>query len=92
VSNWIPVECGLEKIEYRNFFNDSKVLIRWSNRVSSQVLILLPECLVAKHRIYDYQQLPHESSDRNLVTFTCSSQALIEPLNGRIVKFGDVVD
>ena len=63
-----------------------KPLISWSNRVSSQVLILLPERLISKHRIYDYQQFAHASGDRNLVTFTCSSQPLIEPLNGRITS------
>ena len=31
-----------------------KHLISWSNRVSSQVLILLAERLVAEHRIYNY--------------------------------------
>jgi hypothetical protein len=29
--------------------------ISWSNRVSSQVLILLPERLIAKHGIGDYR-------------------------------------
>ena len=36
----------------------------WSNRVRSQVLILLPERLVAKHCIYNYQQFPHTGGGR----------------------------
>jgi len=63
-----------------------KVVCCWSNRVSSQVLILLPERLVTKHRIYDYQKLAHAGSGRNLMTFTGSNQPLIEPFNGRITS------
>ena len=72
--------------DVRIFWRHPKVPISLSNRVWSQVLILLPERLVAKHRIYDYQQFAHAGGGRNLMTFTGSNQPLIKPLNGRITS------
>jgi len=46
----------------------------------------MPKRLVAKHRIYDYQQFAHAGGGGNLMTFAGSNQPLIKPLNGRITS------
>ena len=67
-----------------DIYNWGWFAICWSNRVLSELIILLPKRLVAEHCIWDYQQLTHTTGGGNLMAFSCSSQPLIEPLNGRI--------